>query len=57
MVRAEFAFNRWHDQSVADEFYHDYGTCLTPEDIARAIVYVLEQIRPRRHLPTRGDAE
>ena len=43
MVRTEFAFNRWHDQSVADEFYRDYGACLTPEDIARAIIYVLEQ--------------
>ena len=43
MVRTKFALNRWNDERTADAFYDDYGTCLEPDDIARAAVYCLRQ--------------
>ena len=39
-----FASNRLRgDAPAADQFYERYGTCLAPDDIARAVVYALEQ--------------
>ena len=43
MVRTEFALNRWKDEGTAAAFYDDYGICLDPDDIARAVVYCLRQ--------------
>jgi len=43
MVRTEFALNRWKDERTAAAFYDDFGTCLEPDDIARAVVYCLRQ--------------
>jgi len=43
MVRTEFALNRWKDEGTAAAFYDDYGTCLDPDDIARAVLYCLHQ--------------
>ena len=43
MVRTEFALNRWKDEGTAAAYYDDYGTCLEPDDIARAAVYCLRQ--------------
>ena len=43
MVRTEFALNRWKDERTAATFYDDFGTCLEPDDIARAVVYCLRQ--------------
>jgi len=43
MVRTEFALNRWEDEETAAAFYDDFGTCLLPDDIARAVLYCLRQ--------------
>lgn len=43
MVRTEFALNRWKDEGTAAAFYDDFGTCLEPDDIARAVLYCLRQ--------------
>ena len=43
MVRTEFALNRWEDTRRAAAFYDDFGTCLLPDDIARAVLYCLRQ--------------
>ena len=43
MVRTEFALNRWKDERTAAAFYDDYGICLDPDDIARAVLYCLRQ--------------
>ena len=43
MVRTEFALNRWQDLRTAAAFYDDFGTCLLPDDIARAVLYCLRQ--------------
>ena len=43
MVRTEFALNRWNDVPTADAFYDDFGVCLEPDDIARAVLYCLCQ--------------
>ena len=43
MVRTEFALNRWRDERTAAAFYDDYGTCLEPDDIARTVLYCLQQ--------------
>ena len=43
MVRTEFALNRWKDEATAGAFYDDFGACLEPDDIARALVYCLRQ--------------
>lgn len=43
MVRTEFALNRWKDERTAAAFYDDYGICLDPDDIARAVLYCLQQ--------------
>jgi 3-hydroxy acid dehydrogenase / malonic semialdehyde reductase len=43
MVRTNFALNRWRDQARADTFYDDFGVCLTPEDIARTVLFAIQQ--------------
>lgn len=43
MVRTDFALNRWGDAARADRFYDDFGVCLTPQDIARTVLFALEQ--------------
>jgi NADP-dependent 3-hydroxy acid dehydrogenase YdfG len=43
MVETGFALARWGDEEQAAKFYRDFGDCLTPEDIARAVVFALRQ--------------
>jgi len=43
LVRTNFALNRWHDQKRADSFYDDFGDCLSPDDIARTVLFALQQ--------------
>ena len=43
MVRTGFAEARWGDQARADSFYDDFGHCLTPEDISRSVLFVIQQ--------------
>ena len=43
LVRTNFALNRWGDQKRADSFYDDFGDCLSPDDIARTVLFALEQ--------------
>ena len=43
MVRTNFALNRWGDPARAKRFYDDFGVCLTPQDIARTVLFALEQ--------------
>jgi len=43
LVRTDFALNRWGDKARADAFYDDFGVCLTPEDIARSVLFALRQ--------------
>lgn len=42
-VRTNFGYARADSEAEADRFYDQVGVCLTPEDIARAIVYALSQ--------------
>lgn len=43
MVRTEFATTRWGDAEKATQFYDDFGQCLTPDDVARSVMFALEQ--------------
>ncbi len=43
MVRTGFASARWDDTSRAKKFYDDFGTCLAPEDVARSVVFAVQQ--------------
>ncbi|NIM27662.1 MAG: SDR family NAD(P)-dependent oxidoreductase [Gammaproteobacteria bacterium] len=43
MVRTSFALNRWHDEARAERFYDDFGECLVPEDIARSVLFAVQQ--------------
>ncbi len=43
LVRTDFALTRWRDQARADSFYDDFGTCLSPQDIARTVLFALQQ--------------
>ena len=43
LVRTEFALTRWRDQARADSFYDDFGDCLSPQDIARSVLFAIEQ--------------
>jgi 3-hydroxy acid dehydrogenase/malonic semialdehyde reductase len=43
MVRTNFALNRWGDEGRAARFYDDFGVCLAPEDIARTVLFAIEQ--------------
>lgn len=42
-VRTNFGYARADSKDEADRFYDQVGVCLTPEDIAAAIVYALTQ--------------
>lgn len=44
MVHTDFAFNRWRgDQGRAENFYQEFGVCLTPADVARTVVFAVQQ--------------
>jgi 3-hydroxy acid dehydrogenase/malonic semialdehyde reductase len=43
LVRTGFAEARLSDPVKARAFYDDFGTCLEPADIARTVLFVLEQ--------------
>ncbi len=43
MVRTEFAGTRLGDAKEGAAFYDDFGVCLNPEDIARAVLFALQQ--------------
>lgn len=43
LVRTDFAVNRWKDETRARNFYDDFGVCLAPEDVARTILFALQQ--------------
>jgi NADP-dependent 3-hydroxy acid dehydrogenase YdfG len=43
LVRTNFAMTRWHDQTRADAFYDDFGECLVPDDIARTVLFAIQQ--------------
>jgi 3-hydroxy acid dehydrogenase / malonic semialdehyde reductase len=45
LVRTNFAAARSGDPEQARRFYEDFGTCLEPEDIARTVVFAVEQPR------------
>lgn len=42
-VRTGFAAARAGNQAAADKFYDEVGECLSPQDIANAVVYAVEQ--------------
>lgn len=43
MVKTDFAFNRSGDAALAEQFYQDFGTSLDPDDVARGVVFALQQ--------------
>lgn len=43
MVRTNFAFNRFGDQERAVRFYDDFGTCLEAQDVARTVLFAVQQ--------------
>ncbi len=43
MVRTEFAATRFGSAEKGAAFYDEFGVCLTPQDIARSVVFALEQ--------------
>ena len=43
MVRTEFAATRFDDEGRGAKYYEDFGICLEPEDIARSVMFVLDQ--------------
>jgi len=43
LVRTDFALNRWRDQARAESFYDDFGECLVPDDIARTVLFAIQQ--------------
>ena len=44
MVHTDFAFNRWRgDQGHAENFYQEFGVCLAPADVARTVVFAVQQ--------------
>lgn len=43
MVQTGFAEARWDDPEQAQAFYADFGECLTPDDIARSVVFAVQQ--------------
>ena len=45
MVRTDFAAARWDDVDVGKRFYDEFGTCLAPEDVARSVVFAVQQPR------------
>jgi NADP-dependent 3-hydroxy acid dehydrogenase YdfG len=46
MVRTDFAYHRWRgDEERATRFYEEFGVCLAPEDVARMVVFAVQQPR------------
>ena len=45
MVRTEFAATRFADAKKGEAFYDNFGKWLFPEDVANAVMYLLEQPR------------
>ena len=43
MVKTEFAVTRFADEGRAEKYYEDFGICLKPEDVARSVVFTLDQ--------------
>ena len=43
MVQTGFAEARWKDPDKARAFYDEFGECLLPDDIARTVVFALQQ--------------
>jgi len=43
MVKTDFAKTRFSDAKKGDAFYEHYGLCLEAEDIARSVLFALEQ--------------
>ena len=43
MVKTEFATTRFDDENRGAKYYEDFGTCLEPEDIARSVIFALDQ--------------
>lgn len=43
MVRTDFAYHRSGDAEQARRFYQEFGVCLDPEDVARAVTYAVQQ--------------
>jgi len=43
MVRTEFAATRFRSAEKGAAFYDEFGVCLTPQDIARSVVFALGQ--------------
>ncbi len=43
MVKTEFAATRFASSERGDQYYENYGLCLEADDIARSVLFVLEQ--------------
>ena len=43
MVKTEFATTRFDDEDRGAKYYEDFGICLEPEDIARSVIFALDQ--------------
>lgn len=43
MVRTNLATSRFGDSDRAKKYYDDFGICLNPEDVARTIVFAVQQ--------------
>jgi 3-hydroxy acid dehydrogenase/malonic semialdehyde reductase len=43
LVRTNFASERFGDAKKADKFYDSSGPCLAPQDVARTVVFALQQ--------------
>ena len=43
MVKTEFAITRFDDEDRGAKYYEDFGICLEPEDIARSVIFALDQ--------------
>jgi 3-hydroxy acid dehydrogenase/malonic semialdehyde reductase len=43
MVKTDFAKTRFSDAEKGDAYYENYGLCLEAEDIARSVLFALEQ--------------
>jgi NADP-dependent 3-hydroxy acid dehydrogenase YdfG len=43
LVRSGFAEQRLGDAQQAQDFYDSFGQCLDPEDVARTVVFALQQ--------------
>lgn len=43
MVKTNFAANRSGDAAQAEQYYQEFGTCLDPDDVARTVVFAIQQ--------------